>query len=237
MRNDFRIFAASKRTKHMNVQIEESWKQHIGGEFEKPYFSNLVSFVRQEYMTTTCYPPGREIFNAFNLCPFDKVKVVIIGQDPYHEPGQAEGLCFSVKDGVMMPPSLINIFKEIHDDLGTTMPASGSLRRWAEQGVLLLNATLTVRAHQAASHQRRGWEEFTDACIQTLARDRQHVVYMLWGGFAKTKARLINPTQNLILQSAHPSPLAANRGGWFGNHHFSLCNQYLQQTGQSAIQW
>ena len=221
----------------MNVQIEESWKQHIGGEFEKPYFGQLVNFVRQEYAATTCYPPGREIFNAFNLCPFDRVKVVIIGQDPYHEPGQAEGLCFSVKDGVMMPPSLINIFKEINDDLGAAMPRSGSLRRWAEQGVLLLNATLTVRAHQAGSHQRRGWEEFTDAVIQAVARDKQHVVYMLWGGFAKTKVRFINPSVNLVLQSAHPSPLSANRGGWFGNHHFSQCNEYLRQTGQEPIQW
>ena len=221
----------------MNVQIEESWKQHIGVEFEKPYFGQLVNFVRQEYATTTCYPPGREIFNAFNLCPFDRVKVVIIGQDPYHEPGQAEGLCFSVKDGVMMPPSLINIFKEIQDDLGVLMPPSGSLRRWAEQGVLLLNATLTVRAHLAGSHQRHGWETFTDAVIQAVARDKEHVVYMLWGGFAKTKAQFVDPAKNLILQSAHPSPLSANRGGWFGNHHFSLCNQYLERTGQSPIQW
>jgi uracil-DNA glycosylase len=221
----------------MNVQIEESWKQHIGAEFEKPYFGQLVNFVRQEYGTTTCYPPGREIFNAFNLCPFDRVKVVIIGQDPYHEPGQAEGLCFSVKDGVMMPPSLINIFKEIQDDLGVQMPPSGSLRRWAEQGVLLLNATLTVRAHLAGSHQRHGWEAFTDAVIQAVARDKEHVVYMLWGGFAKTKAQFVDPAKNLILQSAHPSPLSANRGGWFGNHHFSLCNQYLERTGQSPIQW
>ena len=221
----------------MNVQIEESWKQHIGAEFEKPYFGQLVNFVRQEYATTTCYPPGREIFNAFNLCPFDRVKVVIIGQDPYHEPGQAEGLCFSVKDGVMMPPSLINIFKEIQDDLGVQMPPSGSLRRWAEQGVLLLNATLTVRAHLAGSHQRHGWEAFTDAVIQAVARDKEHVVYMLWGGFAKTKAQFVDPAKNLILQSAHPSPLSANRGGWFGNHHFSLCNQYLVRTGQSPIQW
>ena len=221
----------------MNVQIEESWKQHIGTEFEKPYFSQLVDFVRQEYATTACYPPGREIFNAFNLCPFDRVKVVIIGQDPYHEPGQAEGLCFSVKDGVMMPPSLINIFKEINADLGMAMPRSGSLRRWAEQGVLLLNATLTVRAHQAGSHQRRGWEQFTDAVIQSVAREKEHVVYMLWGGFAKTKAAFVNQATNLVLQSAHPSPLSANRGGWFGNHHFSRCNQYLQQTGQEPIQW
>ena len=221
----------------MNVQIEESWKQHVGAEFDKPYFANLVNFVRQEYATTTCYPPGREIFNAFNLCPFDQVKVVIIGQDPYHEPGQAEGLCFSVKDGVMPPPSLINIFKEIQTDLGKQMPSSGSLRRWAEQGVLLLNATLTVRPHQAASHQRRGWEEFTDACIRAIARDRQHVVYMLWGGFARGKASLIDSRNNLVLQCAHPSPLSANRGGWFGNHHFSQCNAYLRNNGIKEIEW
>lgn len=221
----------------MDVQIEQSWKQHVGEEFAKPYFASLVDFVRQEYATNTCYPPGREIFNAFNLCPFDRVKVVIIGQDPYHEPGQAEGLCFSVKDGVMPPPSLINIFKEIQGDLGKQMPRSGSLRRWAEQGVLLLNATLTVRAHQAASHQRRGWEEFTDACIRALARDRQHVVYMLWGGFARSKASLIDPHNNLILQSVHPSPLSANRGGWFGNHHFSQCNTYLINNNETPIEW
>jgi uracil-DNA glycosylase len=165
------------------------------------------------------------------------VKVVIIGQDPYHEPGQAEGLCFSVKDGVMPPPSLVNIFKEIQGDLGKQMPRSGSLRRWAEQGVLLLNATLTVRAHQAASHQRHGWEEFTDACIRALARDRQHVVYMLWGGFARSKASFIDPHNNLVLQSVHPSPLSANRGGWFGNHHFSQCNAYLRNNGIEEIEW
>ena len=221
----------------MNVQIHPSWKQYLGGEFDKQYFVGLTAAVRQEYSHHTCYPPGPQIFNAFNLCPFDRVKVVIIGQDPYHEPGQAEGLCFSVKDGVMMPPSLINIFKEINDDLGAVMPRSGSLRRWAEQGVLLLNATLTVRAHQAGSHQRRGWEEFTDAVIQAVAREKEHVVYMLWGGFAKTKAAFVNQTANLVLQSAHPSPLSAHRGGWFGNHHFSRCNQYLQQTGQEPIQW
>jgi len=219
------------------VRIEESWRQHIGEEFEKPYFANLATFVRQEYTTQTCYPPGGEIFNAFNLCPFDKVKVVIIGQDPYHEPGQAEGLCFSVKEGVQMPPSLVNIFKEIKDDIGTDVPPNGSLRRWAEQGVLLLNATLTVRAHQAASHQRHGWEQFTDAVISAVARDRRHVVYMLWGGFARTKARIVDSSQNLVLQCAHPSPLSANRGGWFGNHHFSQCNQYLVDTGQMPIRW
>lgn len=221
----------------MKVKIEPSWAAHIGEEFDKPYFAELVKFVRMEYSATTCYPPGHEIFNAFNLCPFDKVKVVIIGQDPYHEPGQAEGLCFSVKEGVNPPPSLVNIFKEIEDDLGTPMPANGSLRRWAEQGVLLLNATLTVRAHQAASHQRHGWEEFTDACIRALSRDRQHVVYMLWGGFARGKAQLIDARNNLVLQSVHPSPLSANRGGWFGNHHFSRCNDYLREKGNKEIIW
>ncbi len=221
----------------MDVKIEPAWKDRLAAEFEKPCFASLVQMVRQEYQHCPCYPPGKLIFNAFNLCPFDRVRVVIIGQDPYHEPGQAEGLCFSVKDGVMMPPSLINIFKEIQDDLGVQMPPSGSLRRWAEQGVLLLNATLTVRAHLAGSHQRHGWEAFTDAVIQAVARDKEHVVYMLWGGFAKTKAQFVDPAKNLILQSAHPSPLSANRGGWFGNHHFSLCNQYLERTGQSPIQW
>ena len=221
----------------MAVQIEESWLRHLGAEFEKPYFRQLTDFVRQEYRTTTCYPPGREIFNAFNLCPFDQVKVVIIGQDPYHEPGQAEGLCFSVKPGVQYPPSLQNIFKEIADDLGTSMPANGSLVRWAQQGVLLLNATLTVRAHQANSHSRAGWQTFTDAVIQTLARERQHIVYMLWGGYARGKAWMIDRQQNLVLESVHPSPLSANRGGWFGNHHFSRCNQYLSDNGLTPIQW
>ena len=169
----------------MDVQIEESWKRHLHEEFEKPYFTQLTQWVRQEYNTTTCYPPGRLIFNAFNLCPFDKVKVVIIGQDPYHEPGQAHGLSFSVNDGVMFPPSLQNIFKEIQDDLGTPIPLSGNLTRWAEQGVLLLNATLTVRAHQANSHARLGWQTFTDAAIKALASEREHLVYLLWGGYAR----------------------------------------------------
>ena len=221
----------------MNVQIEDSWKQRIGGEFDKPYFANLVAFVRQEYSTTTCYPPGREIFNAFNLCPFDKVKAVIIGQDPYHEPGQAEGLCFSVKAGVQMPPSLINIFKEIKDDIGTAFPQDGSLRRWAEQGVLLLNATLTVRAHLANSHKDKGWETFTDAAIRTLSAEREHLVFMLWGNNARKKISLIDASKHLILESVHPSPLSANRGGWFGNHHFSRCNAYLQQNGLQPISW
>ena len=221
----------------MNVKIEESWRQHIGSEFGKQYFINLTNFVRQEYATTTCYPPGKLIFNAFNLCPFDKVKVVIIGQDPYHEPGQAHGLSFSVCDGVPFPPSLQNIFKEIEQDLGTPIPMTGNLTRWAEQGVLLLNATLTVRAHQAASHQRRGWEEFTDAAIKALNADRNNLVFILWGGYARSKAPLIDSSRHLILQSVHPSPLSANRGGWFGNHHFSRANAYLVEHGQEPINW
>ena len=221
----------------MNVKMEESWKRHLVGEFEKPYFVNLVNFVRQEYATTTCYPPGQLIFNAFNLCPYDKVKVVIIGQDPYHEPGQAHGLSFSVNDGVTFPPSLINIFKEIAQDLGTPMPASGNLTRWAQQGVLLLNATLTVRAHQAASHQRRGWEKFTDAVIKALDAHRDHLVFILWGGYARSKAKLIDSSRHLVLQSVHPSPLSANHGGWFGNHHFSRANAYLKEHGEDEIIW
>ena len=221
----------------MNVKIEESWRQHIGNEFEKQYFIDLVKFVRYEYATTTCYPPGKLIFNAFNLCPFDKVKVVIIGQDPYHEPGQAHGLSFSVCDGVPYPPSLQNIFKEIEQDLGMPIPMSGNLTRWAEQGVLLLNATLTVRAHQAASHQRRGWEEFTDAAIKALNADRDNLVFILWGGYARSKAPLIDSSRHLILQSVHPSPLSANRGGWFGNHHFSRANAYLTEHGKEPINW
>ena len=221
----------------MNVKIEESWKQHVGDEFDKLYFLDLTNFVRDEYLHHTCYPPGNQIFESFNLCPFDKVKAVIIGQDPYHEPGQAHGLCFSVNDGVPFPPSLVNIFKEINMDLGTPMPTSGNLARWARQGVLLLNATLTVRAHQAASHQRRGWETFTDAAIEALSRDRNNLVFILWGGYARSKARLIDHTRHLVLESVHPSPLSANRGGWFGNHHFSRANAYLVEHGQEAIVW
>ena len=221
----------------MNVQIEESWKQRLQGEFEKPYFAQLTAQVRGEYQSVTCYPPGRLIFNAFNLCPFHRVKVVIIGQDPYHEPGQAHGLSFSVQEGVPFPPSLQNIFKEIHDDLGTPIPTSGDLSRWAEQGVLLLNATLTVRAHQANSHATMGWQNFTDAAIQALAAERDHIVYMLWGGFARSKAYMIDKQRNLVLESVHPSPLSANRGGWFGQHQFSRCNQYLEQNGLQPIKW
>ena len=221
----------------MNVKIEESWKQHVGDELDKLYSLDLTHFVRDEYLHHTCYPPGKQIFEAINLCPFDKVKAVIIGQDPYHEPGQAHGLCFSVNDGVPFPPSLVNIFKEINMDLGTPMPTSGNLARWARQGVLLLNATLTVRAHQAASHQRRGWETFTDAAIEALSRDRNNLVFILWGGYARSKARLIDHTRHLVLESVHPSPLSANRGGWFGNHHFSRANAYLVEHGQEAIVW
>ena len=221
----------------MNVKIDNSWRKHIGAEFEKPYFAQLTDFVRQEYSTTACYPPGSLVFNAFNLCPFDKVKVVIIGQDPYHEQGQAQGLSFSVNDGVPFPPSLQNIFKEIEQDLVTPMPKSGDLTRWAEQGVLLLNATLTVRAHQAASHQRKGWETFTDAAIRALNAGRDHLVFILWGGYARSKKSLIDTSRHLVLESVHPSPLSANRGGWFGNHHFSRCNQYLVEHGEKAIEF
>ena len=221
----------------MNVQIEPSWKQHLIGEFDKDYFAGLTNSVRAEYTQYTCYPPGKLIFNAFNLCPFDKVKVVIIGQDPYHEPGQAHGLSFSVQDGIPFPPSLQNIFKEIQADVGTVMPASGNLTRWAEQGVLLLNATLTVRAHQANSHSSLGWQKFTDAAIQALAQHREHIVYMHWGGYARSKAYMIDKNRNLVLESVHPSPLSANRGGWFGLHQFSRCNQYLQENGMTPIVW
>ena len=221
----------------MNVKIEETWREQLGDEFDKPYFVSLVNFIHQEYGSATCYPPGHLIFNAFNLCPFYKVKVVIIGQDPYHEPGQAHGLSFSVNDGVPFPPSLMNIFKEINNDLGTPIPQSGDLTRWAEQGVLLLNATLTVRAHQAGSHQRKGWEEFTDAAIKSLNAHRDNLVFILWGGYARSKAPLIDSSRHLVLQSVHPSPLSANRGGWFGNHHFSRANNYLSEHGKEEIKW
>ena len=221
----------------MNVQIEPTWKEHLLEEFEKPYFQQLTAAVRQEYGSSTCYPPGRFIFNAFNLCPFHQVKVVIIGQDPYHEPGQAHGLSFSVQDGIPFPPSLQNIFKEIQQDLGTPIPQTGNLSRWTRQGVLLLNATLTVRAHQANSHSMLGWQQFTDAAIRALATERQHLVYMLWGGYARSKAYMIDKERNLVLESVHPSPLSANRGGWFGQHQFSRCNAYLQDNGLEPIVW
>ena len=220
----------------MNVRIEESWRERLQPEFDAPYFEQLTDFVRHEYATTRVYPPGREMFAAFEACPFDKVKVVILGQDPYHEPGQAHGLCFSVNDGVPFPPSLQNIFKEIHDDIGTPIPMSGNLTRWANQGVLLLNATLTVRAHQAGSHQNRGWERFTDAVIHRLADERDHLVFMLWGAYAQRKGEFIDRTKHLVLQSPHPSPLSAHRG-FFGNHHFSRTNEYLVAHGMEPILW
>jgi len=221
----------------MDVKIESSWKEQLADEFEKPYFKALSAFVHAEYKQHQCFPPAQLVFNAFNLCPFDKVKVVIIGQDPYHDDGQAHGLSFSVNDGVPFPPSLQNIFKEINNDLGTPIPTSGNLTRWAEQGVLLLNATLTVRAHQAASHQRQGWEIFTDAAIARLNAGREGLVFILWGGYARSKAALIDARRHCILQSVHPSPLSANRGGWFGNHHFSQANAYLSSRGLTPINW
>lgn len=220
----------------MNVQIEETWKEALMPEFSKDYFIRLTDFVRKEYHETTVYPPGKLIFNAFNLCPFDKVKVVIIGQDPYHGPGQAHGLCFSVNDGVQPPPSLVNIFKEINNDLGKPIPQCGNLTRWAKQGVLLLNATLTVRAHQAGSHQRQGWEEFTDAVIRKLAEEKSNLVFILWGSYAQKKGAFIDRNKHLVLTSVHPSPLSAHNG-FFGNHHFSLANDYLVKNGKTAIDW
>lgn len=230
------IFAENANFVLMKVKIHPSWASELQQEFDAPYFEQLTQFVHQEYAHTTCYPPGKEIFNAFNLCPFNKVKVVIIGQDPYHGPGQAEGLCFSVKDGVRIPPSLVNIFKEIHEDTGRPIPQSGSLRRWAEQGVLLLNATLTVREHQAASHAGHGWELFTDAVIKRLSDECNHLVFILWGSYAQKKGQVIDRTRHLVLCSAHPSPLSAYHG-FFGNHHFSKCNEYLIAHGETPISW
>lgn len=220
----------------MDVKMEPSWKTRLAGEFEKDYFVKLTDFVRQEYRQATVYPSGPNIFNAFAHCPFDRVKVVIIGQDPYHEPGQAHGLCFSVQEGTPFPPSLQNIFKEITDDLGRPRPTSGDLTRWADQGVLLLNATLTVRAHRAGSHQGHGWETFTDAVIRCLNAERQHLVYMLWGAYAQKKGASIDTSRNLVLTSPHPSPLSAHRG-FFGNRHFSRANDYLVALGESPIDW
>ncbi len=231
----------------MDVQIEASWKDALKEEFEKDYFIKLTEFVRNEYRLHTCYPPGNEIFNAFNLCPLSKVKVVILGQDPYHGEGQAEGLCFSVKTGIALPPSLINIFKEVKDDIGTKPQIikdlhgkdmyDGSLRRWAQQGVFLLNTCLSVRQHEAFSHSRQGWESFTDAVIKIISEKQEHVVFMLWGGPARTKKKIIDTSKHLVLESVHPSPLSANRGGWFGNHHFSRCNVWLQEKGLTPIVW
>jgi len=221
----------------MDVKIEQSWKDALSAEFEKDYFKKLTDFVRNEYLSgKTIYPEAKNIFNAFNLCPLDKVKVVIIGQDPYHEPHQAHGLCFSVESGTEFPPSLINIYKEIESDIGHKSITNGDLTSWARQGVLLLNATLTVRAHIAASHSGMGWETFTDSVIRIVAQNRKHVVYMLWGSFAQKKAEFVNEQENLILKSAHPSPLSAYRG-FFGNHHFSRANEYLIANGMSPIEW
>ncbi len=220
----------------MDVRIEPSWKNVLQPEFDKPYFKELTDFVRTEYKTKRIFPPAGLIFNAFDQCPFDRVKVVILGQDPYHGEGQAHGLCFSVNDGVRFPPSLVNIFKEIEDELGKPAPASGNLLRWSRQGVLLLNATLTVQAHTPGSHQGHGWEQFTDNVIRTLATQKEHLVFLLWGAYAQSKAAFIDPTRHLVLQSAHPSPFSAHRG-FFGNGHFARTNQYLREHGMEEIDW
>lgn len=221
----------------MVVDIHESWKTQLKDEFSQPYFKSLVEFVKTEYKIHTCYPLGDQIFSAFNVCPFNAVKVVIIGQDPYHGHNQANGLCFSVHDGIKHPPSLINIFKELEQDLEIPYPESGNLMHWAEQGVLLLNATLTVRAHEAGSHQKKGWESFTDAVIKALNNSENKIVFLLWGGYAKQKVKLIDSKKHFILKSGHPSPLSANRGYWFGNKHFSQTNYLLEQVSQKPICW
>ena len=221
----------------MDVRIHPSWKSRLSSQFNSPYFEELAAFVRQEYKNNRCFPPGKEIFAAFEHSPFDNTKVVIIGQDPYHGPGQAHGLCFSVREGTAHPPSLVNIFKEVVEDTGVDYPQSGDLTRWAKQGVLLLNATLTVRAHQAGSHQGKGWETFTDAAIRTLSQEKKGLIFLLWGGFAKRKQALIDSSKHEVLTSGHPSPLSANRGLWFGNQHFSKTNSSLQAQGSSPILW
>ena len=220
----------------MDVKISESWKTRLNSEFDKPYFTQLVDFVKLEYQTQSIYPPGREIFKAFDACNFDDVKVVIIGQDPYHGPGQANGLCFSVRDGVRMPPSLVNIFKEIQNDIGKPIPKSGDLERWANQGVLLLNATLTVRASSPGSHQSKGWEQFTDSVIEKVSKEKENVVFLLWGAYAQKKGEVIDRTKHMVLMSAHPSPFSADRG-FFGCKHFSKANEYLRSKGLKEIEW
>jgi uracil-DNA glycosylase len=220
----------------VDVKISPSWKEKLQNEFEKPYFDSLIKFVRQEYQTHTVYPPGKEIFKAFDCADFENVKVVIIGQDPYHGAGQANGLCFSVHDGVTMPPSLKNIFKEIQSDLGKTFPKNGDLERWAKQGVLLLNATLTVRASSPGSHQNKGWEAFTDAVIKLISDQKKNVVFLLWGAYAQKKGELIDRNKHLVLMSAHPSPFSADRG-FFGCKHFSKVNEYLKSKGLKEIDW
>lgn len=226
----------SKQIFAMNVKIEESWKQKLADEFEQPFFKALTDFVKQEYQNTTVYPPPGLIFNAFAHCPFETVRVVLLGQDPYHGPGQAHGLCFSVPEGVRPPPSLQNIFKEIQTDIGTPIPASGNLERWADQGVFLLNATLTVRAGQAGSHQGKGWETFTDSVIKRLSAEKEGLVFLLWGNYARQKAALIDTKKHLILQAPHPSPFSAH-SGFFGCKHFSKTNQYLAEHGFMPIEW
>jgi uracil-DNA glycosylase len=221
----------------MKVKIAKNWQPILQDEFNKPYFESLTDFVKHEYKNHTCFPKGNEIFNAFNACSFDDLKVVIIGQDPYHGVNQANGLCFSVNDGVAHPPSLINIFKELKTDLQKPIPKNGNLISWAKQGVLLLNATLTVQAHQAASHQKQGWEEFTEAVIQQISSQKENIVFLLWGGFAKKKGAKINTQKHHILTSGHPSPLSANRGYWFGNRHFSKTNSFLKSKGLGLIAW
>ena len=221
----------------MKVNIETHWKKILKNEFQKPYFQNLVEFVKNEYHQYSCYPKGNDIFKAFDLCPFPEVKVVILGQDPYHGPGQAHGLCFSVPDGIRKPPSLENIFKALQQDIGKEIPKSGNLSAWANLGVLLLNATLTVRAHEAGSHQGQGWETFTNAVISQISENNQNVVFLLWGGFAKRKSTLIDKQKHLVLTSGHPSPLSANRGYWFGHKHFSETNAYLEKYVKTKIAW
>jgi uracil-DNA glycosylase len=220
----------------MDVKIAPSWKDRLKDEFQKPYFTNLTEFVKSEYASNVVYPPGKEIFRAFDCCDFEQVKVVIIGQDPYHGEGQANGLCFSVRNGVRMPPSLVNIFKEIQKDLGKPIPQSGELERWANQGVLLLNATLTVRAGSPGSHQNKGWEEFTDAVIRKISNEKENVVFLLWGAYAQKKGEIIDRNKHYVLMSAHPSPFSADRG-FFGNKHFSKANLYLKSKGLSEIDW
>lgn len=216
--------------------MSDSWKERLNPEFEKPYFQQLTEFVKQEYQTQTVYPPGKEIFRAFDCCDFDKVRVVILGQDPYHGAGQANGLCFSVREGVRMPPSLVNIFKEIQADLGKPFPANGDLERWARQGVLLLNATLTVRASSPGSHQRKGWEEFTDSAIRLVSDQKEHVVFILWGAYAQKKGEIIDRNKHLVIASPHPSPFSADRG-FFGSKPFSKTNEYLRSRGLKEIDW
>lgn len=220
----------------MEVKIEQDWREQLTEEFEKEYFQNLSAFVRNEYKTQNVYPPGKLIFNAFDQCPFDKLKVVILGQDPYHGPRQAHGLCFSVNDDIKFPPSLRNIFKELNQDVGKPIPETGNLIEWAKQGILLLNATLTVRAHEAASHQKKGWEQFTDAVIQRINDEKESVVFLLWGNYAISKSKFVDQNKHLVLTSVHPSPLSASRG-FFGNKHFTRVNEFLQEKGLEPIRW